>query len=93
MLFRSNSYLYSKCVDGTSSKELQYKWYTAYKANFFVGVEDLWFITKDFSIKSSFTYNMIINPGYNPGLSANGANREYNYWHNFCFGLSLKYQI
>lgn len=88
-----NSYLYSKCVDGTSSKELQYKWYTAYKANFFVGVEDLWFITKDFSIKSSFTYNMIINPGYNPGLSANGANREYNYWHNFCFGLSLKYQI
>lgn len=89
-----NSFLYSKCVDGTSMKELQYKWFTAYKANFFVGLENLYFITKSFSVKSNFTYNMIINPGYDPGIdSSTGANREYNYWHNFCFGLCLKYQI
>jgi len=92
-----NNYIFYKCVgaDEEETKELGKRYYTAFKANFYVGFENLYVLFKNFSIKYSFIYDLIINPTYEPKELASwgGANRGYSYWTNFHFSLALKYQL
>ena len=90
-----NSFIYGKAPSYSNKTELAAKYYTAYKANFYTGYETLWFIGKNFSIRGNLTYNLIINPLYNPGYSGKTADgtkvyREYVHWKNFHFELALK---
>ena len=87
-----NNYIWAKCVEGSTSTNSK-RYYTAFKANFYTGLEAETVIIEHFKILSGFTYNLIINPMYNPGKSANGAYREYTYMNNFNFKLGLRYQI
>lgn len=87
-----NSYIWAKCVDGDSSYNA-IRYFTAFKANFYTGIEAETFVINGLRIQSGFTYNLIINPMYNPGLSTSGYYREYNYINNFNFRLGIKYQI
>ena len=68
---------------GTSDNERASKWYTAYKANFYTGVETLWFIPAGFSVKAGALYDLIINPCY----------ESDNYWNNFQFSLDFKWTL
>lgn len=87
-----NSYIWAKCVEGdTTYNSLRY--FTAFKANFYTGIESLWYVIPSLSVKASFMYDMLINPLYNPGMNNYGAYREYNYINNFVFGLTVKYEI
>lgn len=88
-----NGFIFNKFVDQTPSNSenpnLGYENYSAFKANFFVGAESMWFITKKFSCTGGFLYNLIINPHFD-----NAVYREdYVYWNNFRFTLKLKHQI
>lgn len=90
-----NNYIFCKRID-TSVAKLSSEYFTAFKANFYVGAESLWYITKSFSVKGTFVYDLIINPLYNPGYSYTGTNglkyyREHTSWNNFNFDLTLKY--
>ena len=90
-----NSYIYQMCVT-QNENEVAHKYFTAFKANFYVGIDTLFFIQKSFSISAGFMYNLVINPLYNPGysfISTNGlkAYREYTYLHNFRFEWAIKY--
>ena len=91
-----NNYIYYKAVDAgkAQTEYLGMRYYTAFKANFLVGFENLRYITDSFSVRYGFCYNMIINPTYEPGLnSEQNAWREYSYAHNFNFTLALKYYL
>ncbi|MBR1402590.1 MAG: hypothetical protein IJ558_13910 [Treponema sp.] len=95
-----NNYLYAKCVsaDADTTKALGSEYFTAFKANFNVGFEELWYILPNLSLRLGFTYNKIINPKYNPGLTYHTVagwdyNREYNWMNNFCFSWCVKYQF
>ena len=88
-----NGYVNYQILWGTSSTDRAKRWFTAYKANFYTGVETLWFLPSNLTVKGAFVYNLIINPLYNPGLSSNGAYREYTYWHNFHINLELNYRL
>lgn len=87
-----NNYIWSKCVEGSSQYNAS-RYFTAFKANFYVGMENLWFIGDSFSLKTNFTYDLLINPLYNPGLNSNGNYRAYTYLHNCSFGLTIKYNF
>ncbi|MGI5059236.1 hypothetical protein HRO25_08495 [Treponema pectinovorum] len=90
-----NNYIYSKCVsaDENTTKKLADLYFTGFKANFNLGFESLFFVTKDFSIRAGFIYNKIINPMYNPGTTYGTYRREYNWIDNFQINWSLKYQF
>lgn len=87
-----NNFIWSKCVEGDSNYNAIH-YFTAFKANFYVGAESLLFVLPSFWLKSTFTYDLVINPLYNPGYSSSGSYREYNYLHNFSFGLTAKYNF
>ena len=87
-----NNYLWSKCVE-TSTSITSVRYFTAFKANFYVGLESLWYVIPNLSVKASFMYDLLINPLYNPGLSTNGVYREYTYMNNFVFTFTAKYSF
>ncbi len=87
-----NNYIWAKCVEG-STAYTSIHYFTAFKANLYVGLESLWYVIPDLSLKASFMYDLLINPLYNPGLSDNGAYREYTYINNFVFGFTAKYRF
>ena len=93
-----NNYVNYKINMGVSAGDREGRWYTAYKANFVVGAETMWFIHNDLSVKGGMLYNLIINPLYNPGYTGTSENgskvyREYTYWNNFQFNLEIKYNL
>jgi hypothetical protein len=95
----NNNYIWEKGNDdpGTSTTDLAYRYFTAFKANFFVGFENLYYVTKDFSLKFQYMYDLVINPLYDPGISGYGTNgaiyREYNYLKNHHIEFLVKYNF
>ena len=92
-----NNYIYQMCINGNEN-EIANKYFTAYKANFYLGLETLTFVSKEIALNFGFLYNLVINPLYNPGFSYTSTNgqktyRKYNYLHNFRFTWRLKYNI
>lgn len=91
-----NNYIYSKTITTTSSdKDIYYRWYAAYKANFNIGFSTNYFVTKNLSMNTGFLYNMIINPKYNPSKASENANfyQVPTKIHNFQFQLGAKYNF
>ena len=95
-----NSYIFSQCVDaGTEeTKKLGSENFTAFKANFNIGFEELWYVVPNLSLRFGFTYNKIINPKYDPGITYKTVSgwyyrREYNWITNYNFMWSIKYQF
>ena len=91
-----NNYIYYKAVDAGPSQTqyLGQRYYTAFKANFLAGFENMRWLRENLSLRYGFCYNLIINPTYEPGLNSNRtAWREYSYAHNFNFTLALKYWL
>ncbi len=87
-----NNYIWSKCVDGDSSYNAK-RYFTAFKANFYTGIEAETFILKNITIQSGFIYDLVINPTYEPEKNENGVYRVNTYYHNFNIKLGVKYQI
>lgn len=90
-----NNYIYQMCVYGNPN-EISHKYFTGFKANFYTGIEGLYFLLPQLSINAGFMYNLVINPLYNPGesyVSTSGltAHRKYTYLHNFRFEFGVKY--
>ena len=100
-IFRNNpdnNYVNYKINMGVSAGDREGRWFTAYKANFVIGAETMWFIHNDLSVKGGMLYNLIINPLYNPGYTGTSEDgykvyREYTYWNNFQFNLEIKYNL
>lgn len=90
-----DGYIYAKAVgaDANTTKILGSTSYTAFKANFNLGFEEMWFVTPNVSLRAGIVYNKIINPKYNPGKDENGDYREYTYTNNFNINWVLKYQF
>lgn len=91
-----NNYIYSKTITTTSNdKDLYYRWYVAYKANFNIGFSTNYFVTKNLSMNTGFAYNLIINPEYNPSKSSESANfyQVPAKIHNLHFQLGAKYNF
>lgn len=91
-----NNYVYYKAVDADADKTsyLGARYYTAFKANFYIGFENLYFITRGLSLRYGFCYNMIINPTYEPGYNEErNAWRDYSHWNNYNATLAVKYQL
>ena len=93
-----NAYIYGKCTT-TDTAIAGEKYFAAFKANFYTGFETMWFVAGGLSLQGNFTYNLIINPLYNPGYSGNSIKtgrpvyRERTYMHNFHFELTAKYTL
>lgn len=91
-----NNYVFYQSVDA-GKEETQYngaRYFTAFKANLYLGIENLYYFNPDLSIKYSFVYDMVINPTYTPGYNkTQGAWRDYDYLNNFYCSLALKYQF
>ncbi len=95
-----NNYIYSQCVgaDDDETKALGSENFTAFKANFNIGFEELWYILPQLSLRLGFTYNKIINPKYDPGVTYHTVagwdyRREYNWIDNFNVNATVKYQF
>ena len=90
-----SNYIWSKCnsdAAGTTTY-MAYRYFVAFKANFYCGFENLYFVTKNLSVKFQFLYDMLINPHYDPGDSGGGVYRDYNYLNNYHTELTLKYNF
>lgn len=80
-----NNYIYSKAVDaGAKDDQLEKKYFTSWKANFIVGLNTLYYITKDLSVSGGFVYNMIINNHYQ---------NTSEVMHNVQISLGAKYSL
>ena len=91
-----NNYVYYKSVDADSEQTVYNgaRYFTAFKANFYVGFENLRYVFKNFSVQYGFLYNLIINPTYEPSYNEDTRKwRGYSYAHNFHFELALKYHF
>lgn len=98
-----NNYLYAQCVDAddVETTKLGSENFTAFKANFNIGFEELWYVLPNLSLRFSFVYNKVINPKYDPGVTYRAQykgttfdyRREYNWVNNFHIMWSLKYQF
>ncbi|MCR4823290.1 MAG: capsule assembly Wzi family protein [Treponema sp.] len=95
-----NNYIYSQCVgaDSETTSQLGIENFTAFKANFNIGIEEMWYVLPNLSLRLAFTYNKIINPKYDPGLTyitveGWSYRREYNWANNFNFTWCVKYQF
>lgn len=91
-----NNFVYYKSVDADKDQTVYNgaRYFAAFKANFYVGFENLYYVFKNFSIQYGFLYNLIINPTYTPGYDAKqNVWRGYSYEHNFQFKLALKYHF
>ncbi len=64
------------------------RWYQAYKANFYTGVETMWFIPGGFSVKAGITYDLIINPLYK-----NEVYYKPTLLNNWQFNLLVRYTL
>ena len=91
-----NNFIYYKSVDADKD-QTNYngaRYFTAFKANFYVGFENLYYVLKNLSIQYGFLYNLIINPTYEPEYNANTMKwRGYSYQHNFQLKLAVKYHL
>lgn len=96
-----NAYVFGKCTYENPGV-LAGRWFAAFKANFYTGYETLWYLDNGLSIDVGFTYNLIINPLYNPGYTGKGtinggqvvdAYREHVYWNNFNVKFGFKWAI
>lgn len=91
-----NNFVYYKSVDADKDRTVYNgaRYFTAFKANFYFGFENLYHILKNLSVRYGFLYNLIINPTYEPKYNENtGKWRGYSYEHNFHLELSLKYHF
>lgn len=90
-----DGYIYSQAVGAGAdkTKELGNTSYTAFKANFNFGFEEMWYILPNLSLRAGIVYNKIINPEYNPGETEEGYYREYNYTRNIYLNWAVKYQF
>ena len=88
-----NNYIYYKAVDADADKTMNLgaRYFTAFKANFYIGFENLYYVMKNLSLRYGFCYNLIINPTYEPGYNEERhAWRDYSYWNNYNFTLAAK---
>lgn len=97
-----NNYIYYQSVDADSTETIYNgaRYFSAFKANFYTGMEVLHFITNDLSIKFNFTYDLVINPTYEPGIYTYTSNgKTYNKWtipdylNNFHLEAAVKLQL
>lgn len=90
-----NGYIYSKAVgaDANKTKILGNTDFTAFKANFNLGFEEMWYILPNLSARAGIVYNKVINPEYNPGETETGYYREYTFTRNINLSLAVKYQF
>ena len=91
-----NNYIYF--MHKTNPSEMATKYFTAFKANFYTGIDTLYYVIPQFSVKLGFMYNLLINPLYNPGysyVSSSGQKvyRKYTYLNNFRFEWGIKYNF
>lgn len=87
-----NNYIYSKAINATKVSTNLTKYFTSYKANFYVGYKGCYFVTKSFLVCPGFTYDLLINPLYETRVFDEERN-TFHYLHNFNLSLELKYQF
>lgn len=80
-----NNYLYAKAIK-TSDDELE-KYYSAFKANFSLGIDTAYSVSSVFMVKGGLVYHLLINPGYE---TASDYSNSYLYNFSIRLGLSLK---
>jgi len=96
-----NNYLFKNAIyDTASDPALRAKNQHHYKANFNIGVNTCYFITKDINISGGIIYNMIINPLYkrtketdSTGDQPNEPDGDNVFLHNFSFQLGIKINL
>ncbi|MBO5137505.1 MAG: hypothetical protein J6B81_03290 [Spirochaetaceae bacterium] len=80
-----NNFIYSKAMNSDVDKEqLRNEYITSWKANFILGLNSLYYITKDLSVSGGFVYNMILNNHYQDPPEK---------LHNISVQLGVKYQL
>jgi hypothetical protein len=91
-----NDFIYGQAVKtGTDyDEQLDDKYFTAFKANFIIGVDTRYFLLKHLSIGGGGAYNLIINPYY---FYSNVRDRTFKFWndkylHNFSFNFTVQYR-
>jgi len=90
-----NSYIFGKAVNATAVDKngnymLAAKYMTAFKGNFYTGFETKYFVLPDLTLGGGFTYNMIINPKYDPEPDSTGRYRINHIVHNCQLKLTAK---
>jgi hypothetical protein len=91
-----NNYLYKNAIYGTAGNpSLRAKNQHHYKANFNIGIDSSYFLTKNIIISGGIVYNIIVNPLYKRTEETVNTNDNepagYNaYLHNFSFQLGIK---
>jgi hypothetical protein len=96
-----NNYLFKNAIyDTASDPSLRAKNQHHYKANFNIGVNSCYFITKYINVSGGIVYNMIINPFYkrtketdNMSDKPNEPDGDNVFLHNFSFQLGVKIKI
>jgi hypothetical protein len=97
-----NNYLYKNAIYDTAYNNpmLRANNQHHYKANFNIGIDSCYFITKYLNISGSIIYNMIINPLYKRTKETDDTSERPNepagrnvYLHNFSFQLGIKVNI
>jgi hypothetical protein len=85
-----NNFIYSKAVYEVASKEIEYKYFRSWKANFSIGTETNYFLTSQISLGGGFVYNLIINPYYYYNKEDTWLD---TYLHNFSLNLLLRFYL
>ena len=91
-----NNYVYYKAVDAGAAKTTYNgtRYFTAFKANFYIGFENLYYIFKNLSVRYGFCYNLLINPTYEPGYNTSqNAWRDYSHINNYNVIFALTYHF
>jgi len=96
-----NNYLYKNAINDTADDPaLRAKNQHHYKANFNIGIDTCYFITKNMSISGGIVYNMIINPLYKRTKETDSTSERPDepdgdnvFVHNFSFNISINWVI
>ncbi|MCH3919247.1 MAG: hypothetical protein LKE39_01930 [Sphaerochaeta sp.] len=59
-----NNYVYQKMVGASSDKETEEKLFASFKANFAIGIQSAYYLTKEFLFSGGLVYNMVLNDLY-----------------------------
>lgn len=93
---QDNNYIFSKTIDSSASDiDIYNRYYYAFKTNFNIGFSTNYFLSTNLSIQGGFSYNLVLNPQYNPKMK-NITSESYTIptkEHNFQLYLGGKYNF
>lgn len=85
-----NNYIFKEYIytasNGSNSSDIHKRTYNSHRADFAIGLDSNYFITKQTVLDCGLVYIRIINPLYD-------QDSKYNIWNNFNLKLSAKYNF